>query len=157
MPIVEIILFLLKVKKAVSKHRQDVDTITMRSSLTIVTRVAEANFHADSTFLGAWADPYGRSIYVEQLSNLCHECKVSFTGWKDGVPNKCNWKLRHYQQGEWTFGPCKLDVAESSSERVVWNESIAATRNGAPFVWQRVSDTLTSSMGMLVQHGDAEA
>ena len=30
--------FLLKVKKAVSKHRQDVDTITIRSSLTTVTR-----------------------------------------------------------------------------------------------------------------------
>ena len=59
---------------------------------------------------------------------------------KDGVPNECNWKLRHYKHGEWTFGPCKLDVAESISERVVWNESIVATRNGAPLVWQRVSD-----------------
>ena len=48
-------------------------------------------------------------------------------------------------------------MAESSSERVVWNESTAATRNGAPLVWQRVPDTLTSSMGTLVQHGDAEA
>ena len=65
-----------------------------------------------------------------------------------------SWRLRKTR--EWTFGPSELDMAESSFERVVWNESIAATRNGAPLVWQRVPDTLTSSMGMLVQHGDAE-
>ena len=28
-------------------------------------------------------------------------------------------------------------MAESSFERVVWNESITATRNGAPLEWQR--------------------
>ena len=50
------------------------------------------------------------------------------------------WKLRHYKHGRWTFGPCKLDVAESISERVFWNESIVATHNGAPLVWQRLSD-----------------
>ena len=48
---------------------------------------------------------------------------------KDGVPNECNWKLRHYKHGEWTFGSCKLDVAESISERVVWNESIDEQTN----------------------------
>ena len=42
---------------------------------------------------------------------------------KSGVRNDCNWKLRHYRHEEWTFGPCKIDVAESSSKRVV------ATRN----------------------------
>ena len=57
------------------------------------------------------------------------------------------------------FGRASMKVEEwmEPPERVVWNESSAATRNGAPLVWQRVSDTLTSSMGMLVQHGDAEA
>ena len=101
-------------------------------------QMAVAELQVDSTFLGAWADPYGGSIYVEQFSNGCHEYKVSFTGWKDGVPKKCFWKLRHYKQAEWTFGQCKLDMAESNSDRGVWNESIAATRNGAPLVWQRV-------------------
>ncbi len=75
------------------------------------------------TWIGSIAATAGaRSAIIATTttwSDVGFEYKVSFTGWKDRMPNECNGKLRHYKHGEWTFGPCKLDVAESSSERVV--------------------------------------